>query len=256
MNNNINVAQFGVSGYTDPGKRLIVGYDVNGAGFGYIKAGWYDHQWTNLALQPNGGNVGIGTSNPYEMLTIGYEEPLNANAKKTIRIAAGGFAEPGGNFAGSNGDKIILFDGAAAGYDGRIGVGTHGNFWMISMTPGGAYSNFEWYVGNSNAAPKMVLASDGALSLGTSNAHGFKLAVAGNAIAESMTVKPQANWPDYVFSKGYFLPSLRRVNTYIQAKKHLPRIPSAAEVAKDGLNLGEMNMKLLKKVEELSLYLI
>jgi len=70
MNNDIDVAQFGVSGASDPAKRVVMGYDVNGAGFGFIKAGWFQHQWTNLALQPNGGNVGIGTTNPTEKLAV------------------------------------------------------------------------------------------------------------------------------------------------------------------------------------------
>jgi hypothetical protein len=70
MNNDIDVAQFGVSGASDPAKRVVMGYDVNGAGFGFIKAGWFQHQWTNLSLQPNGGNVGIGITNPSEKLSV------------------------------------------------------------------------------------------------------------------------------------------------------------------------------------------
>ena len=78
----------------------------------------------------------------------------------------------------------------------------------------------------------------------------------GSAIATSMTVKLYANWPDFVFAKTYSLRPLSEVESYIKAHSHLPEVPSAAQVAKDGINLGEMDATLLKKIEELTLYLI
>ncbi|MBB6129953.1 hypothetical protein [Mucilaginibacter lappiensis] len=84
----------------------------------------------------------------------------------------------------------------------------------------------------------------------------YKLAVNGAFIATSATVKLYSNWPDYVFKKDYQLPSLQDVKTYIDQNQHLPETPSAQQIAKDGLNLGEMNKLLMKKVEELTLYLI
>jgi hypothetical protein len=69
MTGDVDAAQMGITG-SDPAKRMILGYDVNGAGFGFIKAGYYQRQWTNLALQPNGGNVGIGTTTPDAMLAV------------------------------------------------------------------------------------------------------------------------------------------------------------------------------------------
>jgi len=88
------------------------------------------------------------------------------------------------------------------------------------------------------------------------NQGSYLLAVAGSAVATSFTVKAVANWPDYVFKKDYSLPSLVDVKTYIDQNQHLPEVPSAQEVEKGGLNLGEMNQILMKKVEELTLYLI
>jgi len=64
MNQDIDVAQFGISGTSDPAKRIIMGYDVNGAGFGFIKAGWYQHQWTNLSLQPQEVMLALGQQHP------------------------------------------------------------------------------------------------------------------------------------------------------------------------------------------------
>lgn len=63
-------------------------------------------------------------------------------------------------------------------------------------------------------------------------------------------------WSDYVFKPTYKLIPLSEVKTYIDQNQHLPEIPSEEEVKKDGINLGEMNKLLLKKVEELTLYLI
>jgi hypothetical protein len=63
-------------------------------------------------------------------------------------------------------------------------------------------------------------------------------------------------WPDYVFKPKYNLPSLLEVKNYIDKNHHLPEMPSEQEVAQDDLNLGEMNKLLVKKVEELTLYLI
>ncbi|WEA00542.1 hypothetical protein [Mucilaginibacter sp. SJ] len=95
------------------------------------------------------------------------------------------------------------------------------------------------------------------LSIGTQTMpSGYKLAVNGSAIASAVFVKLYSAWPDYVFKKEYQLPTLSAVKTYIDQNQHLPEIPSANEIAKDGQNLGEMNRLLLKKVEELTLYLI
>ena len=64
-------------------------------------------------------------------------------------------------------------------------------------------------------------------------------------------------FPDYVFDKDYQLMDLNELDNYLTINKHLPGIITAAEVKKnDGINLGEMNAKLLEKVEELTLYLI
>ncbi len=96
----------------------------------------------------------------------------------------------------------------------------------------------------------------GNVGIGTTDTKGYKLGVNGAAIATSMTVKLNANWPDFVFAKTYGLRPLAEVESYIKANSHLPEVPSAAQVAKDGINLGEMDATLLKKIEELTLYLI
>jgi len=100
------------------------------------------------------------------------------------------------------------------------------------------------------------LYSMGNVGVGTTDTKGYKLAVAGSMIAESVKVKLQGTWPDFVFAKDYVLPTLQETEKHIREKGHLPGIPSAAEVEKNGIELGDMNKKLLQKIEELTLYLI
>jgi len=97
---------------------------------------------------------------------------------------------------------------------------------------------------------------DGSVGIGTSTIPNYKLAVNGSVLATSMTVQLQASWPDYVFDENYHLPALEDVKTYVDENHHLPGVPSAADVEKNGLNLGEINNVLTKKVEELTLYMI
>jgi hypothetical protein len=82
------------------------------------------------------------------------------------------------------------------------------------------------------------------------------LAVNGTISAQKMTITQTGVWPDYVFSSHYKLPSLKEVEQFIQQNSHLPGIPSAAEVEKKGIDVGENQAALLKKIEELTLYLI
>lgn len=91
----------------------------------------------------------------------------------------------------------------------------------------------------------------------TTNPNGYRLAVNGKIGAKDVQVEvASATWPDYVFSTNYNLPSLAEVAEYIQANKHLKEVPSAEQIEKEGHSLGEMDKILLKKIEELTLYLI
>ena len=104
----------------------------------------------------------------------------------------------------------------------------------------------------------MVLGTTGtAVCIGTSTpATGFILNVAGNVICEELQVEAQASWPDYVFDKNYKLMSIQDLETSIQANKHLPNLPPACEVEEKGMKLGEMQSKIVEKLEEADLYII
>jgi hypothetical protein len=86
--------------------------------------------------------------------------------------------------------------------------------------------------------------------------NGYRLVVGGNILAEEVRVKLIGEWSDYVFEPSYPLRSLTEVEAFIQANRHLPDIPSAAQVESAGVSLGRMQSTLLRKIEELTLYLI
>ncbi len=99
-----------------------------------------------------------------------------------------------------------------------------------------------------------IITKDGSVGIGTTTPH-EALSVNGKIRSKEVKVET-ANWPDYVFKPSYQLPSLSSVKTYIDQNHHLPEIPSEQEIVKNGLNLGQMNNLLMKKVEELTIYLI
>jgi hypothetical protein len=80
--------------------------------------------------------------------------------------------------------------------------------------------------------------------------------VNGAAIFTRVIVKPQANWPDYVFRKNYRLPALDRLEVYVNTHHHLPGIVSEDEVRRTGIDVSVQQTAMLRKVEELTLYLI
>ncbi|BFM45176.1 hypothetical protein CFS9_38170 [Flavobacterium sp. CFS9] len=94
----------------------------------------------------------------------------------------------------------------------------------------------------------------GNVGIGTTNPTSL-LTVAGNIASREVKVTVDAG-ADFVFEKDYNLPSLEAVDKYIKENKHLPEIASAQEMQKEGINLSEMNIKLLQKIEELTLYTI
>lgn len=89
----------------------------------------------------------------------------------------------------------------------------------------------------------------------TTNTQGYTLAVKGKIRSQEIKVEAE-NWPDFVFKHDYNLNTLKEVSSYIKQYGHLPEMPSAAIAEKNGIELGEMNKLLLKKIEELTLYII
>jgi hypothetical protein len=110
------------------------------------------------------------------------------------------------------------------------------------------------FLTNAVTAPKMYIDKYGNVGIGTTKLND-RLEVNGTIRAKEVKVE-HANWPDYVFSRDYALRDLGDVEAFIQEHQHLPGIPSQEEVEKKGVGLGEMDRKLLEKIEELTLYVI
>ncbi|RKN82423.1 tail fiber protein [Ulvibacterium marinum] len=107
----------------------------------------------------------------------------------------------------------------------------------------------------TNGLERIRISKDGNVGIGTTSPD-EKLTVKGKIHSEEVKVDLSVPGPDYVFKEGYDLRSLKEVQEHIRENGHLPNIPSAAEMEKNGVELGLMNMKLLEKIEELTLYLI
>ncbi len=106
-----------------------------------------------------------------------------------------------------------------------------------------------------DAYSQAELIIDGDVGIGTSTPD-QKLTVKGKIHAEEVIVDLNVPAPDYVFEEGYNLRELSEVKEFIETNKHLPEVPSAKQMEEEGVSVSEMNMLLLKKVEELTLYVI
>lgn len=170
-----------------------------------------------------------------------------------------GFITPGAQLhVTSAGSNVIRMNGAnpfltiydnTAGYKGYLG------FNGSEIVLGGAGTRLRFASGGN----RMAINTDGTIVIGSSNnpATGYLLSVNGKAICEELKVQLSPNWPDYVFNSDYKLMPLEDLEKSIIKNKHLPNIPSAADITADkGFEVGEMNRKLLEKVEELTLYII
>jgi hypothetical protein len=75
-------------------------------------------------------------------------------------------------------------------------------------------------------------------------------------MCEELRVQLRANWPDYVFNNNYKLLPLAELKKFIQQNNHLPNIPKASVIEKEGIEVGDMQKKMMEKIEELTLYIL
>ncbi|HEU4555607.1 MAG TPA: hypothetical protein VFS25_22365 [Chitinophaga sp.] len=179
----------------------------------------------------NGGNFGLGTTSPEGKLDVYGSVLVNSGANLYLKASASGPSDPGDLVFNANNNTEYARIYAQMG-----GTALH---FSVGATP----------------TPRMTITNAGNIGIGTVTPGSYKLAVEGTIGARKVKVT-QSSWADFVFAPGYSLPSLQEVEKYIITHRHLPDIPTAAEVQQDGQDLGEMNKKLLQKVEELTLYII
>nr|WP_199158585.1 hypothetical protein [Pedobacter sp. ASV2] len=223
-------------------------YGFYGAPGGGIVGTYSNHPFSiitnsssKVTVMPN-GNVGIGTITPQSKLHV-YQSVADQV----------GLIVQGNTINTDNAPHYV-----AITLDGDYGNAT-GNYSQIR-----SYSNLYSSWGSSLAfyttgstntlVERMYINAFGNVGIGT-NSPKEKLSVNGNIRAKEIKVETN-NWPDYVFAKDYVLPTLAETEKHIKEKGHLQGIPSATEVKDNGVELGEMNKKLLQKIEELTLYII
>jgi len=219
-----------VSGAGAATKRTIIGPSTSGRFSLGVGVGNGNEYLTIL----NGGNVGIGNSSPSQKLEITGNLRINGPTSGLTHSQIQFYRGDGGKFA-------------------TIGQG--------DLNSSNSTFDIQHYNGNdirflqSGTEQLRILASNGNVGIGTSNPD-YKLTVNGSIHAKEVRVDLNVPGPDYVFANDYKLPSLEEIKNYIDENKHLPEVPSAAAMEKNGVQLGEMNMLLLKKIEELTLYVI
>ncbi|WP_264536594.1 hypothetical protein [Flavobacterium sp. N1736] len=165
------------------------------------------------------GNLGIGTNNPNSKLEIIGSSQIGYEIG-TLKLKS------------STLNQFMYF-----GYDDQFSAG-----YIQSVKPGTDQQNI------------LIAPVGGNVGIGTKSPDA-KLAVNGTIHSKEVKVD-LLGWSDFVFKKEYNLPTLQEVEKHINEKGHLENIPSEKEVLENGINLGEMNAKLLQKIEELTLYSI
>jgi hypothetical protein len=209
-----------------------------------------EFQLANNAIVANDGRVGIGITNPIDILQIGNSGNTNQN-----KIAIPGVY----NFENF---KMGQFGNGASGIEMVNHTDLNNSFGIkISTNVDQAaglqiqYAPAASSYGSLQYTTGFFMGYDGRVGIGTTNPDA-KLTVKGTIHAEEVKVDLNVPGPDYVFEKDYTLMSLEEIKAFIEKHKHLPEVPSAKEMETNGVNLSEMNMILLKKVEELTLHLI
>ena len=129
-----------------------------------------------------------------------------------------------------------------------------------SVPTSSSYPLIDLAIYNPNANIKSSIFKvepNGNLTLSNGTERIFKINAANRTVySHEIILLDQQFWPDYVFKKDYNLLTFEELRQFIEKNQHLPNIPKAADVYKDGLSLGEMNKLLLEKVEELTLYML
>jgi hypothetical protein len=175
------------------------------------------------------GNVGIGTTAPVAKLEV-------------VGPATGS----GAAIRASGGGDVLMNSGGSLFFDGNYSYAS-GNY----IRP--LASNTQAFF--TSGSERLRITATGNVGIGTTSPNQM-LTVNGTIYGKEVKVDLSVPGPDYVFEENYKLPSLEEIKTYIDQHKHLPEVPSAKEMEANGINVGEMNMILLKKVEELTLLMI
>ncbi len=217
----------------------------------------------------NGQDAGLSTStNGYIMLGVGSGSSDNLIIDNNEIIARSGYSTNSTLFLQNNGGPLTIggtttISGKTTINEGGEAIKLNGVDPAINLYVSGTQKGYLWQTGNNlqlgtTDALGKVLINANKIQISSINVpDGYRLGVGGKVLCEEVRVKLQsAGWPDYVFDDEYKLLPLGDLASFIKKNKHLPNIPAAAEVDKEGMELGDMQRRMMEKIEELTLYII
>jgi hypothetical protein len=215
------------------------------------------------------GDVGIGVNgsahhklhiqgigpNSLMKAEVTYEGENDVRAIEGIATPIGGYGYGGyftggyiGAFGLGEGDDFVGFTTGVAGQATGSGNGTRVGIWGAAS---GGQQNWAGYFTLGNVHMQ------NSLCVGTTQlADGYLISVDGKIMCEELKVQNAVSWPDYVFSTEYELLPLSQVEAFIETHHHLPGIPSAMEISLEGIEVGDMQRRMMEKIEELTLHII
>ncbi len=236
----------------------------SGAAAGYNNTTGQRNTFSGAAA---GYNNTTGENNTFSGVYAGYYNTTGysntfSGSWAGLRNTTGSYNAFSGSYAGyrNTTGQRNTFSGSYAGYANTTG---HGNVFIGYQAGYHETGSDKLYVSNSSTGSPLIygdfqaqrLTFHGNVGIGTTDPGNYQLAVEGKIGAREVEVTLNS-WSDFVFEDDYKLRSLKEVENYIRENNHLPDIPSEAEVLENGISLGEMNAKLLQKIEELTLYVI
>ena len=198
------------------------------------------------------GEVGIGILRPLAKLHVeSGDNKTYASILATTTAEANKLVVSSGNTTGAN-TEVFRISHEFPGY----GDGGRNNG-FISFKRGGSYNDGVVEFGTKGTT-RMRISSNGNVGIGlpAGKEADAALTVKGTIHATQVRIDLSGALADYVFDKNYKLMDLKDVENYVNEHSHLPEVPSASEVATNGMDLGEMQNKMLQKIEELTLYVI
>ncbi|MFH6983760.1 hypothetical protein [Marinoscillum luteum] len=211
---------------------------------------------SNIMTWRGDGNIGVGITNPNARMHL-YKD---ASGSQTLLILEKNEGDINEN-SEINLDFVFTDDNTNGTPQARISSVANTDASNGGGMEAEGTADLKFWTASSvnsttnNLVERMRITSQGHVGIGTTNPDpNFKLSV--NGSIRSKEVKVEANWSDFVFYDNYELRTLEEVEKHIAENGHLPEIPSEAEVTENGINLGEMNAKLLQKIEEITLYMI
>jgi len=223
-------------GFTGSEDEFHLNYVSNPADPSIVLGAYKNGPKTVLTMK-GGGNIGIGTDSPNSTLTI-------RSATTGVSINPGGSPYFGTLAFNRESGTGAIFDPSGKAFQINNGGGDQNLHVQVYNGDGSLVTNNSLVISGTN----------GNVGIGTATLTDA-LTVAGKIGAREIKVSTNAG-ADFVFEPDYQLAELAELEKFVKANKHLPEIPTAKQMVENGINLGELNIKLLQKVEELTLYLI